>query len=190
MKNVFGLPVVVAINRFTADTEREILLVQEKCTELDVNVALTDVWGQGGAGGIELAGQIIELCEEESNFTFAYDLDSPIEDKLNDIAKRVYRADGVDLTPNARKQLAQLNELGFDRLPICMAKTQYSFSDDPALLGAPKNFTITVRNLKISAGAGFIVALTGEVMTMPGLPKIPSAESIDVADDGKISGLF
>lgn len=190
MKNVFGLPVVVAINRFTADTEREILLVQEKCTELDVNVALTDVWGQGGAGGIELAGQIIELCEEESNFTFAYDLDSPIEDKLNDIAKRVYRADGVDLTPNARKQLAQLNELGFDRLPICMAKTQYSFSDDPVLLGAPKNFTITVRNLKISAGAGFIVALTGEVMTMPGLPKIPSAESIDVADDGKISGLF
>lgn len=190
MKNVFGLPVVVAINRFTADTEREILLVQEKCSELDVNVALTDVWGQGGAGGIELAGQIIELCEEESNFTFAYDLDSPIEDKLNDIAKRVYRADGVDLTPNARKQLAQLNELGFDRLPICMAKTQYSFSDDPALLGAPKNFTITVRNLKISAGAGFIVALTGEVMTMPGLPKIPSAESIDVADDGKISGLF
>ncbi|NLB10466.1 MAG: formate--tetrahydrofolate ligase, partial [Clostridiaceae bacterium] len=124
MKNVFGLPVVVAINRFTADTEREILLVQEKCTELDVNVALPDVWGQGGAGGIELAGQIIELCEEESNFTFAYDLDSPIEDKLNDIAKRVYRADGVDLTPNARKQLAQLNELGFDRLPICMAKTQ------------------------------------------------------------------
>ncbi len=190
MKNVFGLPVVVAINRFTADTEREILLVQEKCTELDVNVALTDVWGQGGAGGIELAEQIIELCEEESNFTFAYELDSSIEDKLNDIAKRVYRADGVDLTPNARKQLAQLNELGFDRLPICMAKTQYSFSDDPALLGAPKNFTITVRNLKISAGAGFIVALTGEVMTMPGLPKIPSAESIDVADDGKISGLF
>lgn len=190
MKNVFGLPVVVAINRFTADTEREILLVQEKCSELDVNVALTDVWGQGGAGGIELAEQIIELCEEESNFTFAYELDSSIEDKLNDIAKRVYRADGVDLTPNARKQLAQLNELGFDRLPICMAKTQYSFSDDPALLGAPKNFTITVRNLKISAGAGFIVALTGEVMTMPGLPKIPSAESIDVADDGKISGLF
>ncbi|HZW97284.1 MAG TPA: formate--tetrahydrofolate ligase [Bacillota bacterium] len=190
MKNVFGLPVVVAINRFTADTEREISLVQEKCSELDVNVALTDVWGQGGAGGIELAEQIIELCEEESNFTFAYELDSSIEDKLNDIAKRVYRADGVDLTPNARKQLAQLNELGFDRLPICMAKTQYSFSDDPALLGAPKNFTITVRNLKISAGAGFIVALTGEVMTMPGLPKIPSAESIDVADDGKISGLF
>lgn len=190
IKNVFGLPVVVAINQFTADTEREIALVREKCSELGVSVALSDVWAQGGAGGIELAEQVIRLSEEKSDFVFAYDLDNSIEEKLNAIARRIYRADGVDLTPNARKQLAQLNELGFNRLPICMAKTQYSFSDDPALLGAPHDFTVTVRNLKISAGAGFIVALTGEVMTMPGLPRVPSAESIDVTEDGKISGLF
>lgn len=190
IQSVFGLPVAVAINRFTADTDREISLVHEKCSEFGVNVALTDVWGQGGTGGTQLAEEIIKLCERKSDFTFAYDLDSSIEEKLDAIARRIYRADGVNLTPNAHKQLAQLNDLGFDHLPICMAKTQYSFSDNPALLGAPKGFTITVRNLKISAGAGFIVALTGEVMTMPGLPKVPSAESIDVTDDGVITGLF
>ncbi len=190
IQNVFGLPVVVALNRFHADTEKEIELIKNKCQQADIAVALCDVWAKGGAGGLELAQEIIRLVEEEANFTFAYELDDTIENKLNAIARKIYRADRVELTPNARKQMLQLNELGFDRLPICMAKTQYSFSDDPSLLGAPRDFAITVRNLKISAGAGFIVALTGEVMTMPGLPKRPSAESIDVSLDGKISGLF
>ena len=190
VKNVFNLPVVVAINRFSADTEREIELVRSKCAELGVKAVLTNVWAEGGLGGVELAEEIVRLTSEQSDFCFAYELDATIEEKLQTIAKRVYRADGVELTGNARKQLAQLNSLGFDKLPICMAKTQYSFSDDPSLLGAPDNFVITVRNLKVSAGAGFIVALTGEVMTMPGLPRVPSAESIDVDADGKISGLF
>lgn len=190
IKNVFRLPVVVAINRFASDTEREIELVRSKCSEHGVGVALCEVWAQGGAGGIELAEEVMRLTETESNFSYAYDLDLPIETKLETIARRIYHADGVELTPNAKKQLLQLKTLGFDRLPICMAKTQYSFSDDPKLLGAPENFVITVRNLKVSAGAGFIVALTGEVMTMPGLPRIPAAEKIDITTEGKISGLF
>ena len=190
IKNVFRLPVVVAINRFAADTEREIELVRSKCSEHGVGVALCEVWAQGGAGGIDLADEVMRLTETESDFSYAYDLDLPIETKLETIARRIYRADGVELTPNAKKQLQQLKALGFDRLPICMAKTQYSFSDDPKLLGAPEKFVVTVRNLKVSAGAGFIVALTGEVMTMPGLPRIPAAEKIDITPEGKISGLF
>lgn len=190
IKNVFRLPVVVAINRFAADTEREIELVRSKCSEHGVGVALCEVWAQGGAGGIDLAEEVMRLTETESDFSYAYDLDLPIETKLETIARRIYRADGVELTPNAKKQLQQLKALGFDRLPICMAKTQYSFSDDPKLLGAPEKFVVTVRNLKVSAGAGFIVALTGEVMTMPGLPRIPAAEKIDITPEGKISGLF
>ncbi|NLB09337.1 MAG: formate--tetrahydrofolate ligase [Clostridiales bacterium] len=190
IKNVFRLPVVVAINRFAADTEREIELVRSKCSEHGVGVALCEVWAQGGAGGIDLAEEVMRLTEPESDFSYAYDLDLPIETKLETIARRIYRADGVELTPNAKKQLQQLKALGFDRLPICMAKTQYSFSDDPKLLGAPEKFVVTVRNLKVSAGAGFIVALTGEVMTMPGLPRIPAAEKIDITPEGKISGLF
>lgn len=190
IKNVFRLPVVVAINRFAADTEREIELVRSKCSEHGVGVALCEVWAQGGAGRIDLAEEVMRLTETESDFSYAYDLDLPIETKLETIARRIYRADGVELTPNAKKQLQQLKALGFDRLPICMAKTQYSFSDDPKLLGAPEKFVVTVRNLKVSAGAGFIVALTGEVMTMPGLPRIPAAEKIDITPEGKISGLF
>lgn len=190
IKNVFRLPVVVAINRFAADTEHEIELVRSKCSEHGVGVALCEVWAQGGAGGIELAEKVMRLTETKSDFSYAYELDLPIETKLETIARRIYRADGVELTPNAKKQLQQLKTLGFDRLPICMAKTQYSFSDDPKLLGAPEKFVVTVRNLKVSAGAGFIVALTGEVMTMPGLPRIPAAEKIDITPEGKISGLF
>lgn len=191
IKNVFKLPVVVAINRFAADTEREIELVRSGCAELGVGVALCEVWAQGGAGGIELAEEVMRLtAETKSDFSFTYDLDLPLETKLETIARRIYRADGVELTSKAKKQLRQLKALGFDRLPVCMAKTQYSFSDDPQLLGAPENFVITVRNLKVSAGAGFIVALTGEVMTMPGLPRIPAAEKIDITPEGKISGLF
>ena len=190
IKNVFGLPCVVAINAFPTDTAAELKLVEEKCRELGVNVALSEVWAKGGEGGIALAEEVLRLCEEENNFSFAYDVESSIEAKLHDIATKIYHADGVALTANARKQMKELEALGFDKLPICMAKTQYSFSDDAALLGAPKGFTITVRNLKVSAGAGFLVALTGDIMTMPGLPKVPAAERIDVDEDGKITGLF
>ena len=188
--NVFGLPCVVAINRFPTDTEAELKLVEDKCRSLGVNVALSEVWAKGGEGGMSLAREVVRLCEEEGSFRFSYDADASIEDKLHAIATRVYHADGVDLTPNARKQMKQLTELGFGGLPICMAKTQYSFSDDQNLLGAPKGFRITVRNLKVSAGAGFLVALTGDIMTMPGLPRVPAAEKIDVDENGKISGLF
>ena len=153
-------------------------------------MALSEVWAKGGEGGKALAEEVIRLCEQENDFRFAYELDGSIEEKLNDIATKIYHADGVVLTPNAKKQAAELTALGFDKLPICMAKTQYSFSDDAALLGAPKGFTVTVRNLKVSAGAGFLVALTGDIMTMPGLPKVPAAEKIDVDENGKISGLF
>ena len=188
--NVYRLPCVVAINAFPTDTKAELELIEKKCRELNVNVALSEVWAKGGSGGIELAKEVVRLCEKENGFTFAYDTEDPIETKLNDIARRIYRADAAILTPNARKQMAELEAMGLGRLPICMAKTQYSFSDDQTLLGAPRGFSITVRNIKVSAGAGFLVALTGDIMTMPGLPKAPSAERIDVDENGRISGLF
>ncbi|MBC8577448.1 formate--tetrahydrofolate ligase [Yanshouia hominis] len=187
---VFGLPCVVAVNAFPTDTAEELALVERKCRELGVTVALSEVWAKGGEGGKALAEEVVRLCEQPGDFRFCYDVNDSIEEKLNAIAKKIYRADRVILTPNARKQMQQLTELGFDKLPICMAKTQYSFSDRADLLGAPRNFEITVRNLKVSAGAGFLVALTGDIMTMPGLPRVPSAERIDVDENGKISGLF
>ncbi|MBP3538751.1 MAG: formate--tetrahydrofolate ligase [Oscillospiraceae bacterium] len=190
VKNVYGLPCVVAINAFPTDTDAELALVEAKCQELGVNVALSEVWAKGGEGGKALAEEVVRLCGQPNNFSFTYPLDCSIEEKLALICKRVYHADGVELTANAKKQAQQLTELGFAGLPICMAKTQYSFSDDAALLGAPTGFTVTVRNLKVSAGAGFIVALTGDIMTMPGLPKVPSAEKIDVDENGRITGLF
>ena len=190
MTKVYGLPCVVAINAFPTDTAAELKLVEDKCRELGVNVALSEVWAKGGEGGIALAQEVLRLCDEPNHFQFAYDADDTIENKLNAIATKVYHADGVTLTGPAKKQLQQLTALGFDKLPICMAKTQYSFSDDAALLGAPEGFTVTVRNLKVSAGAGFIVALTGDIMTMPGLPKVPAANNIDVDETGKITGLF
>ncbi len=187
---VFGLPAVVAINAFPTDTAAELKLVEDKCRELGVNVALSEVWAKGGEGGRALAEEVVRLCEQPKEFRFVYEAGASIQEKLEIICKKVYHADGVELTPNAKKQAAQLTDLGFGSLPICMAKTQYSFSDDAALLGAPRGFKVAVRNLKVSAGAGFIVALTGDIMTMPGLPKIPSAEKIDVDSAGKISGLF
>ena len=190
IKNVFGLPCVVAINAFPTDTKAELELVEAKCRELGVNVALSEVWAKGGEGGKALAEEVVRLCEEPNEFRNSYELDMSIMDKLNAICTKVYHADGVQLVGSAVKQIKQLEELGFGKLPICMAKTQYSFSDDASLLGAPKGFTVTVRNLKVCAGAGFIVALTGDIMTMPGLPKVPSAEKIDVDENGVISGLF
>lgn len=187
---VYKLPAVVAINAFPTDTKAELDLVEAKCKELGVNVALSEVWAKGGEGGIALAEEVVRLCEQPNNFEFSYQLDTDILSKLEAIAKRIYHADSVELIGNAPKQLKELEELGFGNLPICMAKTQYSFSDDPTKLGAPEHFKLTVRNLKVSAGAGFIVALTGEVMTMPGLPPVPAAERIDVDETGKISGLF
>ena len=187
---VYKLPCVVAINRFPQDTEAELKLVEDKCRELGVNVALSEVWGKGGEGGIALANEVIRLCDQPNDFTFSYELDKPIKEKIRDIVTKIYHGDDVAFTPNAEKQIKALTELGYDKMPICMAKTQYSFSDDPAKLGAPKGFTVTVRNVKVSAGAGFLVALTGEIMTMPGLPKVPAAERIDVDENGKISGLF
>ena len=187
---VFKLPCVVAINAFPTDTEAELKLVEEKCHELGVNVALSEVWAKGGEGGKTLAEEVVRLCEEPNDFTFSYEDNMSIMEKLNAIATKIYRADGVQLVGSAVKQIKQLEELGFGNMPICMAKTQYSFSDDQKKLGAPRNFTIQVRNLKVSAGAGFIVALTGDIMTMPGLPKVPAAEKIDVDENGVISGLF
>ena len=187
---VYKLPCVVAINRFPTDTEAELKLIETKCKELGVNVALSEVWGKGGEGGIELAKEVVRLCEEPNDFSFSYELDCSIKEKIEAIAKRIYHADGVNFTANAEKQIKTLTELGYDGMPICMAKTQYSFSDDQTKLGAPRGFTVTVRNVKVSAGAGFLVALTGEIMTMPGLPKVPAAERIDVDENGKISGLF
>ena len=187
---VYKLPCVVAINAFPTDTAAELKLVEDKCRELGVNVALSEVWAKGGEGGRALAEEVVRLCEEPSQFEFCYEADTTIMEKLNAIATKVYRADGVQLVGNAVKQIKQLEELGFGSMPICMAKTQYSFSDDQKKLGAPRNFTIQVRNLKVAAGAGFIVALTGDIMTMPGLPKVPSAEKIDVDENGVISGLF
>ena len=188
--NVYKLPCVVAINRFPTDTEAELKLIEDKCRELGVNVALSEVWGKGGEGGIELGKEVIRLCEQPNDFTFSYDLDLTIKEKIEAIVKKIYHGDGVSFTANAEKQIKTLTELGYDKMPICMAKTQYSFSDDQTKLGAPRDFTITVRNVKVSAGAGFLVALTGEIMTMPGLPKVPAAERIDVDETGKISGLF
>ena len=190
VREVYGVPCVVAVNAFPTDTPAELELVEKKCAELGVNVALSEVWAKGGEGGMALAEEVVRLCEQPNDFRFAYELDASIEEKLEAICRKVYHADGVTLEPNAKKQLKQLTDLGFDKLPICMAKTQYSFSDDPTLLGAPKGFTVTVRNLKVASGAGFIVALTGDIMTMPGLPKVPAAERIDVDENGVISGLF
>ena len=188
--NVYKLPCVVAINRFPQDTEAELKLVADKCKELGVNVALSEVWAKGGEGGIELAKEVIRLCEQPNDFTFAYDLDMSIKEKIEAIVTKVYGGKDVLFTANAEKQIKTLTELGFDKMPICMAKTQYSLTDDATKLGAPTGFTVTVRNIKVSAGAGFLVALTGEIMTMPGLPKVPAAERIDVDETGKISGLF
>lgn len=191
IKNVYKLPCVVAVNRFPTDTDNEINFIIEKCRELGVNVVLSNVWAEGGKGGEELAKEVVRLCDEEKgDFTFSYETNLTIEEKIDAIVKKVYGGDGVVLTPNAKKQAQKLTEMGFGSCPVCMAKTQYSFSDDPTKLGAPENFTVTVRNLKISAGAGFIVALTGDIMTMPGLPKLPAAERIDIDDNGKIIGLF
>lgn len=190
IKDVFGLPCVVAINAFPTDTEEELNLVEKKCRELGVNVALSEVWAKGGEGGKALAEEVVRLCDEPSRFAQSYELSLSIEEKLEAICCKVYHADGVILTDNAKKQAAKLEELGFGNMPICMAKTQYSFSDDPSKLGAPSDFKVTVRNLKVSAGAGFIVALTGDIMTMPGLPKVPAAEKIDVDNEGRITGLF
>ena len=190
VKNVFGVPCVVAINAFPTDTEAELALVKEKCRELGVNAELSEVWAKGGAGGVALANEVVRLCGQPNHFQFAYADELSIQEKLNAIVQKIYHGDRAVLTPNAQKQAEQLTALGFGGLPICMAKTQYSFSDDPALLGAPKGFDVTVRNLKVCAGAGFLVALTGDIMTMPGLPKVPAAERIDVDENGVISGLF
>ncbi|MGL6199304.1 MAG: formate--tetrahydrofolate ligase [Lachnospiraceae bacterium] len=187
---VFGLPAVVAINAFPTDTAAELELVAAKCKELGINVALSEVWAKGGEGGAALAEEVVRLCEKPSEFQYVYDEKASIEEKLNAIVTKIYRGSGVELTQNAKKQANQLAALGYGNCPICMAKTQYSFSDDQKLLGAPRDFKVTVRNLKISAGAGFIVALTGDIMTMPGLPKVPSAEKINVDQYGRISGLF
>ena len=190
VKDVYKLPCVVAVNRFPTDTDAEIDLVIEKCRELGVNVRLSTVWAEGGNGGIELAEEVVRLCEEENNFTFSYESDTTIEEKIEAIVKKVYGGDGVAFTDEAKAEIERLTALGYGKLPVCMAKTQYSFSDDATKLGAPKGFTVTVRKIKVSAGAGFIVALTGNIMTMPGLPKVPAAEKIDVDENGKIYGLF
>lgn len=188
--DVYKLPCVVAINKFPTDTDAEIELVIEECKKLGVNVVLSDVWAKGGEGGIELAKEVISLCEKENDFTFCYEPENGIKENINAIVKKIYGGNGAVFTKNAEKQIKDLEALGFANLPVCMAKTQYSFSDDASKLGAPENFEITVRNIKVSAGAGFIVALTGDVMTMPGLPKVPAAERIDIDENGVITGLF
>ena len=191
MKNVYGLPCVVAVNRFPTDTDKEVDCIIEKCKALGVNVVLSNVWAEGGAGGVELAKEVVRLCEEETpNFQFSYTDEMSIEEKINALVQKVYGGNGVILTPKARKEMEQLEEMGFGKFPICVAKTQYSFSDDPTKLGAPENFGVTVRSMKVSAGAGFIVVLTGDIMTMPGLPKAPAAQRIDVDENGVITGLF
>ena len=190
IQTVYGLPVVVAINAFPTDTPEELALVEEECKKRGVNVVLSEVWAKGGKGGQALAEEVMRLCQTESQLTFAYDVKDSLKQKITDIATKIYHADGVEFAPSAAKQLQQLEELGFGELPICMAKTQYSFTDDQTKLGAPENFKITVREVRVSAGAGFVVCLTGSIMTMPGLPKVPAAEHIDVLDDGRIVGLF
>ena len=190
IQNVYGLPCVVAINRFPSDTEAELALIAEECEKLGVNVRLSEVWAKGGEGALELADEVMRLVEEPSEFRFAYEDGADVADALEAIATKVYHADGVDFTPAAKRQLAELRDNGFGNLPVCVAKTQYSFTDQATLLGAPEGFRITVRELKVSAGAHFVVALTGNVLTMPGLPKVPAAENIDVDENGVISGLF
>lgn len=191
IKNVYKLPCVVAVNRFPTDTDNEIGFIIEKCKKLGVNVVLSTVWADGGKGGEELAKEVVRLCEEEKgDFTYSYSLDGTIEDKIEAVVQKVYGGNGITVLPAAKKQIERLSGLGFSNLPVCIAKTQYSFSDNPALLGAPEDFTVTVKNVKISAGAGFIVVLTGDIMTMPGLPKSPAAERIDIDENGKITGLF
>ena len=190
IQTVYGLPVVVAINAFPTDTAEELALVEEECKKRGVNVVLSEVWAKGGKGGQALAEEVMRLCQTESQLTFAYDVKESLKQKITNIATKIYHADGVEFAPSAAKQLQQLEELGFGELPICMAKTQYSFTDDQTKLGAPENFKITVREVRVSAGAGFVVCLTGSIMTMPGLPKVPAAEHIDVLDDGRIVGLF
>ena len=190
IQTVYGLPVVVAINAFPTDTAEELALVEEECKKRGVNVVLSEVWAKGGKGGQALAEEVMRLCQTESKLTFAYDVKESLKQKITDIATKIYHADGVEFAPSAAKQLQQLEELGFGEFPICMAKTQYSFTDDQTKLGAPENFKITVREVRVSAGAGFVVCLTGSIMTMPGLPKVPAAEHIDVLDDGRIVGLF
>ena len=188
--DVYKLPCVVAVNAFPTDTRAEQDLLKRKCQELGVNVVLSEVWAKGGAGGKELAEEVVRLCDQPNDFTFSYELEGSIEDKLNQIVQKIYGGSRAVLTAAAQKQAAQLEAMGYGNAPICVAKTQYSLTDDPNVLGAPKGFEVTVRNLKISAGAGFVVALTGEIMTMPGLPKAPAAQRIDVDENGKISGLF
>lgn len=190
MTNVYKLPVVVAVNKFPTDTDDEVKLVIDECRKLGVNTVLSDVWAKGSEGGMEMAEEVVKLCEQPNDFTFSYPLEGSIEDKIEAIVTKVYGGDGVDFLPSAKKQIATLASLGFSQLPVCVAKTQYSFSDDPTKLGAPEHFRVTVKNVKVSAGAGFIVVLTGDIMTMPGLPKVPAAEKIDVDENGKISGLF
>ncbi|MBR2867972.1 MAG: formate--tetrahydrofolate ligase [Clostridia bacterium] len=190
IKNVYKLPSVVAVNRFPTDTDAEVELIIEKCRELGVNVVLSNVWAEGGKGGEELAKEVVALCEQPNDFTFAYELEGTIEEKIEAVVRKVYGGDGISVLPAAKKQIDMLTANGYANLPVCMAKTQYSFSDDPAKLGAPESFTVTIKNVKISAGAGFIVVLTGDIMTMPGLPKVPAAEKIDVDENGRISGLF
>ena len=191
IKNVYKLPCVVAINQFPTDTKKETDFIIEECKKLGVNVCLSTVWAEGGKGGETLANEVVRLCEEEKgNFTFSYEDTDGIEEKITKVVQKVYGGKGVVITPTAKKQIARLTELGFSNCPVCIAKTQYSFSDDPTKLGAPEDFEVTIKNVKVSAGAGFIVVLTGDIMTMPGLPKVPSAEKIDVDEDGKISGLF
>lgn len=188
--NVYKLPAVVAVNKFPTDTDEEVEQVIRECRKLGVNTVLSDVWAKGSEGGIELAEEVVRLCEKPNDFTFSYELSGSIEEKIEAIVKKIYGGDGVDFLPAAKKQIATLTELGFSELPVCVAKTQYSFSDDPTKLGAPEHFRITVKNVKVSAGAGFIVVLTGDIMTMPGLPKVPAAKKIDVDENGRISGLF
>ncbi len=190
IKNVYKLPSVVAVNKFPTDTDKEIQVIIEECKKLGVNVVLSDVWAKGGEGGIELAEEVVRLCEQENNFTFSYEDELSLPEKIEAVVKKVYGGSGVVFDKNAQKQLKTLSDLGFSKLPVCIAKTQYSFSDDQTKLGAPEDFTVTVRNVKASAGAGFVVVLTGEIMTMPGLPKVPAAEKIDVDENGKITGLF
>lgn len=186
----YGIPCVVAVNRFPTDTEAELEMVREKCRELGVNVALSEVWGKGGEGGIQLAEEVLSLTEQDNDFHFVYEDEMSLEEKINAVASKIYRADGVEFSAAAKKQLDRIEALGFGRLPVCMAKTQYSFSDNPNLLGAPRGFRISIKDVKVCSGAGFVVVKTGDIMTMPGLPKIPSAEKIDVDEDGRISGLF
>ena len=191
IRNVYRLPCVVAVNKFPTDTDNEVAFIIEKCKALGVNVVLSNVWAEGGKGGEELAREVVRLCEEEKgDFSYSYELDASIEEKLTTVVRRIYGGEGISILPAAQKQIAELTALGFDRLPVCIAKTQYSFSDDPSKLGAPEGFTVTIKNVKVSAGANFLVALTGDIMTMPGLPKSPAAERIDVDENGVISGLF